>query len=64
MFPANAGKVMVAIAPASAARRRGRAAPALAGGQLTLMAESSMTKDVWRLTSSVPVNFKVMVWPA
>jgi hypothetical protein len=32
-------------------------------GQLTLSAVSSTTKEVCSETSSVPVNFSVMVWP-
>jgi len=32
--------------------------------QLTLMAVSSRTKDVWLMLSSVPVNFSVTVCPA
>jgi hypothetical protein len=34
------------------------------GGQLVVTAVSSMTKEVWRLESSVPVNFRVTVLPA
>jgi hypothetical protein len=34
------------------------------GGQLTLMAVSSMTKEVFVLETCLPVNFSVMVWPA
>ncbi|GAA2033533.1 hypothetical protein GCM10009839_37430 [Catenulispora yoronensis] len=33
------------------------------GGQLTFSAVSSITKDVCKELSSVPVNFRLMVWP-
>jgi len=33
-------------------------------GQATVSAVSSMTNDVWREESSVPVNFSVTVCPA
>src|SRR6185437_13262157 len=36
----------------------------LAGTQLTLIAVSSMTKDVWSSKSSLPVNFSVIFCPA
>jgi hypothetical protein len=53
----------------SAGAARCRAAPAavraaeVPQGQSTLSALSPTTKDVWPLPVSVPVNFRVTVWP-